>query len=81
VKGLRSRLKSWGIEYNPVPLLLKLEKEIGVIETSYRSTTQRWWHVIDRRALENALGECGVSPHGDVGDPRARDYSDYNSMC
>lgn len=72
VKGLRSRLKSWGIEYNPVPLLLKLEKEIGVIETSYRSTTQRWWHVIDMRALENALGECGVSPHNEIGDPRAR---------
>jgi len=72
VKGLKSRLKSWDIEYNPVPLLLKLEKEVGVIETSYRSTTQRWWRVIDRRALENALVECGASPYSGVEDVRAR---------
>jgi len=72
VKGLKSRLKSWDVEYNPVPLLLKLEKEIGVIETSYRSTTQRWWRVIDREALENALGECSASPYSGIEDPRAR---------
>jgi hypothetical protein len=39
IKGLKARLKSWGVEYNPTPLLLKLEKELNLIETSYRSTS------------------------------------------
>lgn len=55
-KAIRERFRVMGMEYNPSPLLAKLEKEIGVIETSYRSTTQRWWRIIDREAIEGALG-------------------------
>ncbi|MEN2999818.1 MAG: hypothetical protein ABDH61_04505 [Acidilobaceae archaeon] len=63
-KGLRNRIKAMGIEYNPAPLLMKLEKEIGVIETSYRSSTQRWWRILDRQALEEALGVEELSVRG-----------------
>lgn len=55
-KDIKERFKAAGIEYNPSPLLAKLEREIGIIETTYRSTTQRWWRVIDRDSIEEALG-------------------------
>lgn len=57
VKGLRARLKMMGVEYNPVPLLSKLEKEIGAIETTYRSTTQRWWKIVDKSVIQELLRE------------------------
>ncbi|MCS7107444.1 MAG: hypothetical protein NZ902_05010 [Acidilobaceae archaeon] len=63
-KGLRNRLKVMGIEYNPAPLLMKLEKEIGIIETSYRSSTQRWWKIVDKHALEEVLGVEELSIRG-----------------
>ncbi len=73
VRGLKGRLKSWGVEYNPTPLLLKLEKELNLIETSYRSTTQRWWRIISREALEKALRMCGeTSQYRSIDDPRLR---------
>lgn len=72
VKGVKSRLKSWGVEYNPVPLLLKLEKELGVIETSYRSTTQRWWRVVNMRIIEDALKACGLRVDRSPSDHRVR---------
>jgi hypothetical protein len=73
IKGLKARLKSWGVEYNPTPLLLKLEKELNLIETSYRSTTQRWWRITNREALERALALCRGAPRsGDIEDPMVR---------
>ncbi|MEB3860238.1 MAG: hypothetical protein LRS43_03405 [Desulfurococcales archaeon] len=54
-KGVRSRLLQWGLEYNPSLLLARLEREYGVIETSYRSSNQHWWVIVDRRAIEEAL--------------------------
>ncbi|MCX8195813.1 MAG: hypothetical protein N3F67_01870 [Acidilobaceae archaeon] len=56
LKGIKDRLKVMGVEYNPVPLLAKLEKEVGIIETSYRSSTQRWWRILDRELVEELLG-------------------------
>jgi len=72
VKGVKARLKSWGIEYNPVPLLMKLERELGVIETSYRSTTQRWWRVRNMEFIEKTLRMCGVRATRSPEDPRVR---------
>jgi len=72
VKGVKARLKSWGIEYNPVPLLMKLERELGVIETSYRSTTQRWWRVRNTEFIEKALRMCGVRVTRSLEDSRVR---------
>ncbi len=52
-----SKLKSYGVEYNPALLLSKLEKEYGVIETSYKSSGQHWWKFIDLDAVIDALDE------------------------
>lgn len=71
VKGLRARLKMMGVEYNPVPLLLKLEKEIGAIETTYRSTTQRWWKVLDKKLVQEILGEYEEGEKEDE-DPKVK---------
>jgi hypothetical protein len=69
-KGVKSRLASYGVDYNPAILLSKLEKEYGVIETSYRSGSQHWWRIVDRRAIEEALRE--YEGGGSELDPRAR---------
>lgn len=59
LKGLKGRLKSMGLDYNPVPLLYALERTYGVIRTTYRSSAQHWWEIADRRALQDALAELG----------------------
>ncbi|MGC9209719.1 MAG: hypothetical protein ACP5FT_00380 [Acidilobus sp.] len=59
LKGLKERLKSMGLDYNPVPLLYILERTYGVIRTTYRSANQHWWVITDRRALQEALQELG----------------------
>ncbi|MEM1773501.1 MAG: hypothetical protein QXO93_00050 [Acidilobaceae archaeon] len=64
IRGIRSRLKTLNIEYNPAPLIVKLEKEIGLIETTYRSTNQRWWRIVDIKALESIVRE--YEGHGEV---------------
>ncbi|MEM0340277.1 MAG: hypothetical protein QW617_03525 [Acidilobaceae archaeon] len=56
-RGVRERLKLNGIEYNPIPLLTKLEKEVGLLETSYKSSSQRWWKVFGLEVLEEVLKE------------------------
>lgn len=56
-KGVKKRLSSWGLDYNPSLLLARLEKEYGVIETSYKSSSQHWWVIVDREALEEAVRE------------------------
>ncbi len=50
-----ARLKSWGISYNPSMLLRILERDYGVIETSYKSNTQHWWKFVNVRAVISAL--------------------------
>ena len=52
-----ARLKAWGIEYNPSMLLRILERDYGVIETSYRSGNQHWWKFLDIDAVVEALDE------------------------
>ncbi len=64
-KGLVQKLKLKGISYNPSPLLRKLEREYGIIETTYKSEKQHWWKFIDEEAVREALeGE------EDVEDPK-----------
>ncbi|ALL01888.1 hypothetical protein Pyrde_1845 [Pyrodictium delaneyi] len=50
-----TRLKAWGIDYNPSMLLRVLERDYGVIETSYRSSNQHWWRFLDLDAVVEAL--------------------------
>ncbi|MCX8185294.1 MAG: hypothetical protein RMI56_03955 [Sulfolobales archaeon] len=56
-RSLVSKLKSWGIEYNPSGLLRVLEREYGIIRTVYRSSNQRWWVFSDLSLVKLALGE------------------------
>ncbi|ALU11523.1 hypothetical protein EYM_02030 [Ignicoccus islandicus DSM 13165] len=56
-KGVVKRLKQYGVDYNPSPLLSKLEKEYALIETSYKSSNQHWWKFVDEEALRLALNE------------------------
>lgn len=56
-RGVRERLKLNGIEYNPIPLLTKLEREVGLLETTYKSSSQHWWKVSDIEVLEEVLRE------------------------
>ncbi len=69
-KGLVRKLMEQGVSYNPSPLLRALEREYGIIETSYRSGNQHWWRFIDRDAVREALAEYeGVSVDS-LSDPR-----------
>lgn len=65
VAGLRMR----GVEYNPGMLLRILEREYGVIETTYSSRGQHWWRFIDYAAVVEALDEYerGSEPLGGEG--------------
>jgi len=60
-KSLKRRLTNYGLNYNPSPLLRILEREVGLIETSYKSSNQHWWKVTNlnllRRIIENSLYE------------------------
>ncbi|MCE4622619.1 MAG: hypothetical protein F7B19_04825 [Desulfurococcales archaeon] len=71
-KDVKIALKAMGIDYNPAPLLSKLEKEYGVIETSYKSSNQHWWRILDRELIEAVVREWEGKPEPDPEDPRVR---------
>ena len=54
-KGVIRKLKEWGITYNPSQLLRIMERDYGIIETVYRSATQRWWRFSDITAVKEAI--------------------------
>ncbi|MEM0065650.1 MAG: hypothetical protein QXZ22_02335 [Sulfolobales archaeon] len=64
-RSLVRKLKSWGIEYNPSNLLKVIEKEYGLVRTSYRSSNQRWWVFTDISLVKLALEDSRDEP----GDP------------
>ncbi len=71
-KGIKSRISSYGIEYNPSLLLAKLEREYGVIETSFKSSNQHWWRIRDKRELARVVKLYeGVEEEASE-DPRVR---------
>ena len=49
------RLRAQGISYNPSMLLRILERDYGVIETSYRSGNQHWWKFVDFDSVVEAV--------------------------
>lgn len=71
-RGVKTILKAMGVEYNPAPLLSKLEKEYGVIETSYKSSNQHWWRILDKGLIETVVREWEGRPEPDPEDPRLR---------
>jgi hypothetical protein len=54
-KSLVSKLREKGFNYNPNQLLRIMERDFGVIETTYRSSNQRWWRFTDPAAISKAL--------------------------
>jgi hypothetical protein len=54
-KSLVSKLREKGFNYNPNQLLRIMERDFGVIETTYRSSNQRWWRFTDPTAISKAL--------------------------
>jgi len=64
-KGLTQTLKLMGVEYKPSLLLSKLEKEYGIIETTYKSGNQHWWRFVEEDAVREALEE-----EDEVEDPK-----------
>ncbi len=71
-KGVKRRLKELGVDYNPSLLLARLEKEYGLIETTYKSGSQHWWRIVDLRAIEEALAEYEGREPAHAEDPRLR---------
>jgi len=71
LRDLKDFLIKYGLDYNPVPLLAKLEKEYQIIRTTYKSGSQHWWNIINKKALEDAVyGYEGNS--GNTQDPKLK---------
>jgi len=54
-KTLINKLREKGFNYNPNQLLRIMERDFGIIETTYRSSNQRWWKFNDPSAVSKAL--------------------------
>lgn len=54
-KSLMSKLREKKLNYNPTQLLRVLERDLGIIETTYRSANQRWWKFTNPAAVSKAL--------------------------
>ncbi len=61
-RSLIEELSKRGYRYNPSQLLRALEREYGVIETTYHSGSQHWYKFVDLEAVEQFINEIkGVS--------------------
>ncbi|MCE4623248.1 MAG: hypothetical protein F7B11_00670 [Caldisphaeraceae archaeon] len=70
-RDVKDLLAKYGLDYNPVPLLARLEKEYGIIRTTYRSESQHWWDLVDKKSLEEAIHEYEGSS-GREDDPKVK---------
>ncbi len=62
-KSVKKKLAEYGVDYNPALLLRSLEREYGIIETSYKSSNQHWWIFVDRDSVERVVAEFeGAEP-------------------
>jgi len=73
-KSVKRKLREYGLDYNPSLLLSRLEKEYGLIETTYRSGGQHWWRITDLDSIEEAVAEYEGRPpaRSSASDPRIR---------
>ncbi len=69
-KYLVFKLRRLGISYNPANLLRIMEKDYGLIERSYNSSSQKWWSFTDLEAVRKALLE--YSGAEEIEDPRLK---------
>ncbi len=68
-KGLVRKLEELGIHYNPSRLLRIMERDYGIIETSYRSGSQRWFTFSDMEAIKKVLKSLENSTNFLIDDP------------
>ncbi|MEM0363052.1 MAG: hypothetical protein QXH75_04540 [Sulfolobaceae archaeon] len=54
-KQLVEKLEELGVNYDPRMILRALEKDYGILETTYKSANQHWWKFIDIEQTKIAL--------------------------
>ncbi|MEM2376377.1 MAG: hypothetical protein QXZ10_02050 [Sulfolobales archaeon] len=67
-KSIIIKLREKGFNYNPNQLLRILERDFGIIETTYRSSNQRWWRFIDPIVVSKALNTYEGKENNLTGD-------------
>ncbi|BFI75074.1 hypothetical protein [Sulfurisphaera ohwakuensis] len=56
-KDVVDKLSQLGYSYDPKMILRALEKDYGILETTYKSSNQHWWKFIDKEQVETILNE------------------------
>lgn len=56
-KSVVEKLNEKGYNYDPKMILRTLEKDYGIIETTYKSSNQHWWKFIDKDQVESVIDE------------------------
>ncbi|QIW23396.1 hypothetical protein EWF20_04025 [Sulfolobus sp. S-194] len=56
-KDVVDKLSQLGYSYDPKMILRALEKDYGILETTYKSSNQHWWKFIDKEQVETVLNE------------------------
>ncbi len=61
-KTLTSKLLELGYDFEPKMILRALERDFGIIETSYKSSNQHWWRFIDLESVRDSLDQGEEDP-------------------
>ncbi|QKR00547.1 hypothetical protein GWK48_09300 [Metallosphaera tengchongensis] len=61
-RTLVARLYELGHSFEPKMILRALERDYGIIETSYKSSNQHWWRFIDVDEVRDFLGQEEEDP-------------------
>ncbi|MFP3162447.1 MAG: hypothetical protein RXQ75_01155 [Acidianus hospitalis] len=56
-KTLVEKLQEAGLDKDPKMILRALERDYGIIETTYKSANQHWWRFINIEEVKEAIGE------------------------
>ncbi|AEE95065.1 conserved hypothetical protein [Acidianus hospitalis W1] len=56
-KTLVEKLQEAGLDKDPKMILRALERDYGIIETTYKSANQHWWRFINIEEVKEAIGD------------------------
>lgn len=56
-KTLVEKLQEVGLDKDPKMILRALERDYGIIETTYKSANQHWWRFINIEEVKEAIGD------------------------
>ncbi|WP_373468354.1 hypothetical protein [Acidianus infernus] len=56
-KTLVEKLQEVGFDKDPKMILRALERDYGIIETTYKSANQHWWRFINIEEVKEAIGD------------------------